>query len=120
MSCSNSFSKCWLVKQSASTSSVLARTVSNETPGGRLSTSPAGLASLEDWRCSCLCSELIPLVAKRSALFVKELMMLFQLELGLSMLDLLGWSADFVRWTPLQKKRKKKDRWGLARCLSDA
>ena len=33
----------------------------------------AGLASLEDWRCSCLCSELIPSVAERSALFVKEL-----------------------------------------------
>ena len=32
-----------------------------------------GLASLEDWRCSCLCSELIPSVTKRSALFVKEL-----------------------------------------------
>ena len=33
----------------------------------------AGLASLEDWRCSYLCSELIPSVAERSALFVKEL-----------------------------------------------
>ena len=32
-----------------------------------------GLASFEDWRCSCLCSELIPSVAERSALFVKEL-----------------------------------------------
>ena len=33
----------------------------------------AGLASLEDWRCSCLCFELIPSVIERSALFVKEL-----------------------------------------------
>ena len=33
----------------------------------------AGLASLEDWRGSCLCSELIPSVTERSALFVKEL-----------------------------------------------
>ena len=33
----------------------------------------AGLASLEDWRRSCLCSELIPSVPERSALFVKEL-----------------------------------------------
>ena len=33
----------------------------------------AGLASLEDWRCSCLCSGLIPSVAERSALFIKEL-----------------------------------------------
>ena len=34
---------------------------------------PAGLASLEDWRCSYLCSELIPSIAEKSALFVKEL-----------------------------------------------
>ena len=33
----------------------------------------AGLASFEDWRCSCLCSELIPSVVERSVLFVKEL-----------------------------------------------
>ena len=33
----------------------------------------AGPASLADWRCSCLCSELIPSVTERSALFVKEL-----------------------------------------------
>ena len=33
----------------------------------------AGPASSEDWRCSCLCSELIPSVIERSALFVKEL-----------------------------------------------
>ena len=33
----------------------------------------AGPASSEDWRCSCLCSELIPSVTERSALFVKEL-----------------------------------------------
>ena len=33
----------------------------------------AGPASLEDWRCSYLCSEWIPSVAERSALFVKEL-----------------------------------------------
>ena len=26
-----------------------------------------------DWRCSCLCSELIPSVTERSVLFVKEL-----------------------------------------------
>ena len=33
----------------------------------------AGLASFEDWRCFFLCSELIPSVTERSALFVKEL-----------------------------------------------
>ena len=32
----------------------------------------AGLASLEDWRGSCLCSESISSVTERSALFVKE------------------------------------------------
>ena len=34
----------------------------------------AGPASLEDWGCSCLCSELIPSVTEISALFVKELL----------------------------------------------
>ena len=33
----------------------------------------AGPASLEDRRCSCLCSELIPSVTERSTLFVNEL-----------------------------------------------
>ena len=32
-----------------------------------------GLASLGDWRCSCLCFKLIPSIAERSALFVQEL-----------------------------------------------
>ena len=32
-----------------------------------------GPASLDDWRCSCLCFKLIPSVTERSALFVKEL-----------------------------------------------
>ena len=35
-------------------------------------------------------------------------MMLFQSELGLSVLDLLGRSADSVRWTPLQKQETKR------------
>ena len=30
-------------------------------------------ASLADWRCSCLCSELIPSVTEKSVIFVKEL-----------------------------------------------
>ena len=33
----------------------------------------AGLASLEDWRCFFLCSELIPSVTEMLSLFVKEL-----------------------------------------------
>ena len=39
VSCSNSFSKCWLVMRSASTSSVLTCTVYSVPPGGRLSMS---------------------------------------------------------------------------------
>ena len=34
--------------------------------------------------------------------------MLFQPELGLSVLDLLGRSADSGRWTPLQKQETKR------------
>ena len=44
VSCSNSFSKCWLVARSASTSSVLACTISNVPPRGRQSTPPG-------WSC---------------------------------------------------------------------
>ena len=76
----------------------------------------ASLTSLEDWRCSCLCSELTPLVAERSALFVKEqkipidgaqLVMFFQPELGSSVLELLGRSAVSGRQAPLQKQERK-------------
>ena len=35
-------------------------------------------------------------------------MMLFQPELGLSVLDSLGRSVDSVRWTPLQKQQTKR------------
>ena len=35
-------------------------------------------------------------------------MMLFQPELGLSVLDLLGRSADSIRWTHLQKQETKR------------
>ena len=47
VSCSNSFSKFWLVTRSASTSSLLACTVSNAPRGGRLSTSPGWSCILE-------------------------------------------------------------------------
>ena len=43
----------------------------------------------------------------------KILMMLFQPELGWSVLELLGWSADFVCWTPLQKQETKRIGGGL-------
>ena len=48
-------------------------------------------------------------------------MMPFQPELGWSMLELLGRSADSVRWTPLQKQETKRiggDRPLPLRCLS--
>ena len=35
-------------------------------------------------------------------------MILFQSDLGSSVLDLLGRSTDFVRWTPLQKQETKR------------
>ena len=34
--------------------------------------------------------------------------MLFQPELGWSVLELMGQSADSVRWTPLQKQETKR------------
>ena len=36
------------------------------------------------------------------------MMMLFQQELCWSVLDLLGRSANFIRWTPLQKQETKR------------
>ena len=36
------------------------------------------------------------------------MMMLFQPELGWSVLELLSRSAGFVRWTPLQKQETKR------------
>ena len=36
------------------------------------------------------------------------MMMFFQSELGLSVLDSLDWSADSVRWTSLQKQEIKR------------
>ena len=30
-------------------------------------------SSLADWRCSCLCSRLIPSVTEKSVIFIKEL-----------------------------------------------
>ena len=71
--CSNSLSKRWLVRQSASISSTLAYRVSSVPLEVGYLRYLAGLASLGDWCGSCLCSELIPSVTERSALFVKEL-----------------------------------------------
>ena len=48
------------------------------------------------------------------------MMLFFQSELGWSMLDMLGRSADSGRWTPLQKQETKKDQRELTRCHSDA
>ena len=67
----------------------------------------ASLASLGDWRGSCLHSELIPSVIEISALFLKELSFpqttptddaFFQPELDWSMLESLGrhWNCRWV------------------------
>ena len=129
VSCSNSFSKCWLVTRSASTSSVLACTVSNAPPGGRLST-PPGWSCIPGGLALLLLVFRVDTISRREANFIckgtvvptdgAKLMMLFQLELGSSVLDLLGRSVGSGRWTPLQKQETKKDRRGLACCLSDA
>ena len=44
----------------------------------------------------------------------------FSTGTGLEHVGLLSRSAGSGRWTPLQKQETKKDRRGLARCLSDA
>ena len=57
--------------------------------------------SLVDWRCSYLCSKLIPSVIEKLVIFIKELSFpqtaptddaFFQPELGWSVFGLLGWS----------------------------
>ena len=50
----------------------------------------------------------------------KILIMFFRPELGWSVLELLGRSADSIHWTSLQKQETKRDRRGFAYCLSDA
>ena len=52
--------------------------------------------------------DLYNLHAMCSCPLAMNLMMLFQLELGLSVLDLLGQSVNSVRWTPLQKQETKR------------
>ena len=58
-------------------------------------------ASLADWRCSCLCSELIPSVTEKSVIFVQELSFpqtaltddaFFQPELSWSVWESLDWT----------------------------
>ena len=57
--------------------------------------------SLADWRCSCLCSELIPSVTEKSVIFIKELSFpqtaptddaFFQPGLGWSVWGSLDWT----------------------------
>ena len=117
MSCSNSFSKCWLVTRSASTSSVLACTVSKAPPGGRLSRSPGWSCILGGLALLLLVFQ-VDTISRLEVNFIckgtvvptdgAKLIMLFQSELGWSMLELLGQSADSVRWTPLQKQETKR------------
>ena len=138
MSCSNSPIRRWLVRRSASTSSVLACIILNASSGGRLSTSLGWSCILGGLALLLLVSELRPSVAERSALFVKELSFpqtapaddaFFQSELGWSVLETLGrnWNYRWVGPLALEldsstKTRKNKGRRGLRpwplRCLS--
>ena len=79
----------------------------------------AGLVSLEDWRCSYLCSGLIPSVAERSTLFVKELSFpqtaptddAFSTGIGLEHVGIVG----PVRWLwALDSSAKTRDKKGSA------
>ena len=125
MSCSNSSIKRWLVRRSASNSSVLACTVSKAPPRGRLSTHQAGLALWKDWRDSCLYSALIPPVTERSAFFVRncrshrrrQLMMPFSTGTGLERVGIvgpelgqpLGQSTSSRCYVSLQKQETRGD-----------
>ena len=62
-------------------------------------------ASLVDWRCSCLCSELIPSVTEKSVIFVQELSFpqtaptddaFFSTGTGLERVGVIGLDQD--RW----------------------
>ena len=129
VSCSNSFSKCWLLTRSASTSSVLACTVSNAPPGGRLST-PSGWSCILGGLALLLFVFRVDTISRREVSFIcretvvptddAKLMMFFQPELGLEHAGFAGpvrwlWALDSST-----KTRNKKDRCGLARCRSDA
>ena len=96
----------------------------------------AGPASLEDWHCFCLCSELIPSVTERSTLFVKELSFpqtaltddaffnRTRLErvggVGPELDLLLGRSTGSRRRTLLQKQERRRVGGGFARGRSNA
>ena len=96
----------------------------------------AGPASSADWSCSYLCSELIPSVTERSALFVKEPSFLqtaptddaFFNRTGLERIGvvgseiglLLGWSIGSGCGTPLQKQERRWVGGGFARGRFDA
>ena len=103
--------------RSTSTSFVLTCIVSSVPPGGWLSTPPGwscilgGLAwLLLVFRVDTISHREVSFICKGTIVPTDgaKLMVLFQLELGLSMLDLLGKSADSGRWTPLQKRETKR------------
>ena len=96
----------------------------------------AGLASLGDWHGSCLCSELIPSVTKRSTLFVKELSFPQTSPTDDAFFNWNWAGACWNRWVgtgtvagPVRWlwtldsstiTKNKEDRWGLTRYRSDA
>ena len=78
---------------------------------------PAGLASLGDWHGSCLYFELIPSVAERSTLFVKELSFPQTTPTDDAFFNRNWTRACWNRWagpvgsgcwTPLQKQETKR------------
>ena len=93
-------------------------------------------ASLEDWRCSYLCSELIPSVTERLALFVKELSFpqTAPTDDGFFNRDWAGacwghWAGTRAavglvhrlrRCAPLQRQERRRVGEGFARGRSDA
>ena len=111
-SCSNSLSKRWLVRRSASISSALTCRVSSVPPGGQLSTLPC-------WSCILgalawlLLVFLVYTISHLEISFIckgivvptddAKLMMLFQPKLGWSLTELLGRFAVSGCRAPLQK-----------------
>ena len=96
----------------------------------------AGLALWKDWRGSCSYSALIPSVTERSALFLKELSFPHTTPTDDAFFNRnwagacwnrwagTGTTAGSIRWLWMlrspAKQVTKGDRWGLARCHSDA
>ena len=114
---------------------MLACSVSNAPPGGKLSTSH-GWSCILGGLALLLLMFRVPLVVERSDLFVKELLFpqttltddAFFNRTGLELVGVagselelsLGRSARSGCWIPLLKQETKRTGGGFARCRSDA